>query len=192
MKSESSDRLDRIEAVIAEMAIEEKERRQAAEERSREADKRMESLDRYTRRIGKQVGSIGNNHGHITEEFFYVALAKTLQFAGIQFNKILKNIKSKSVRTEFEFDILLINGTAIALVEVKYHPHLNDLQKLVTDKVEKFRRLFPEYANHKLYLGLAGYTFHDALLLEAKTLGVGTLQRDGKVLECNTENMKAF
>ncbi|MDR3182169.1 MAG: hypothetical protein LBT89_04475, partial [Planctomycetaceae bacterium] len=62
MKSESSDRLDRIEAVIAEMAMEEKERRRAAEERSREADKRMESLDRYTRRIGKQVGSIGNNH----------------------------------------------------------------------------------------------------------------------------------
>ncbi|MDR3182659.1 MAG: hypothetical protein LBT89_07035 [Planctomycetaceae bacterium] len=78
----------------------------------------------------------------MSEDFFYSALAKKQLFAGIQFDKILKNVKPPTARTDIEYDILLINGTAVALIEVKYLPHLNDLKKLVTDKVEKFRRLY--------------------------------------------------
>lgn len=55
-----------------------------------------------------------------------------------------------------EFDIILINGTSVAIIEIKYKVRPNDIEKLFK-KMENFRILFPIYKNYKLYAGMAGF-----------------------------------
>ena len=48
--------------------------------------------------------------------------------------KIWKNI---AVKTQEEYDLFLTNGEVIAIIEVKYKAHLNDIDKLS----RKFKQL---------------------------------------------------
>jgi hypothetical protein len=91
-----------------------------------------------------------------------------------------------------EFDIIMFNGSSVAIIEAKYRAHQNLLEHLTTKKVQNFRTLFPEFARHKVYLGIAGMSFNDEVINDAKKFGVGILKQKGDTIECDTENIKAY
>ncbi|GHT32774.1 hypothetical protein FACS1894214_4710 [Planctomycetales bacterium] len=70
--------------------------------------------------------------------------------------------------------------------------HPNDLQKLITKRLKEFRNLFPEYKGHKIFLAVAGMAFDERVQEDAKAAGVAVLKQQGKVMICDTENMKEF
>jgi Holliday junction resolvase-like predicted endonuclease len=91
-----------------------------------------------------------------------------------------------------EFDVVMYNGTSIAIIEIKYRVHQDFLNTLATSKVENFRKLFPMYAKHKIYLGIASMSFNKEVISEAKKLGIGILKQKGDTIEYDTEYMKAY
>jgi hypothetical protein len=93
---------------------------------------------------------------------------------------------------EDNFDILLFNGSSVAIIETKYRAHQNSLEHLTTQKIQNFRTLFPTYAKHKIYLGIASMSFNKEVINEAKKLGIGILKQKGDTIECDAENIKAY
>ena len=62
----------------------------------------------------------------------------------------------------------MVNGKNIAIIEVKYKAHKDDVDRLVHKKYENFKKLFPEYSNFKHHLALASFKVHDDVIKQAR------------------------
>ncbi len=119
----------------------------------------------------------------IAEEFFYNSLAHTQTLAGIHYDFLGKNWKRSAGAIEDAYDIVMINGKDIAIIEVKYKAHESDLTKLLTKKYENFKKLFPIYKDYNHHLVLATFSLYDDLTEQALEAGVIVLQRKGDTVE---------
>ncbi|GMO15590.1 MAG: hypothetical protein Ta2A_25780 [Treponemataceae bacterium] len=171
---------------------EDREAMRGIRESQRKTDEQIRKTHTEIEKISKLFGGHERNTGAVTEEYFADALTKKMTFAGMTFDTIARNVNLCRGKLQDEFDIVMYNGSSIALIEAKYKAHENDLAKLVTSKVQNFRTLFPHYANYKIYLGLASMAFYDDLISKAKELGVGILKRHGKTIEFSAENIRAY
>jgi hypothetical protein len=158
----------------------------------KETDRQMKETDKKLERLGIKVGGISDNIGHHAEQYFQDILEQTLSFGGIKYDEMIPNIKHRSKKGEIEFDIALVNGKSIALIEVKNRIHPSDVRKFAEERIEVFRRFFPEFKRHKAYLGIAGFSFSKAVLEEAKRYGMGVIKQVGKGLEIKADNLRAY
>ena len=78
-----------------------------------------------------------------------------------------------------EYDLLLHNGNAVAIIEIKYKAEKEDVEETLK-KVENFRKLFSQFQNYALYLGLAGLSVKKSAEKEALKQGVGIIKQEGK------------
>ncbi|GMO66219.1 MAG: hypothetical protein Ta2A_14310 [Treponemataceae bacterium] len=155
----------------------------------RKADKK---LDKRIKAVTENLGGMSNSNGLMTEEYFANSLKTKMTFGKMHFDTIARNVNLVRGELEDEFDIVMYNGNSVALIEAKYKAREDDLQTLVTSKIENFRILFPSYANYAIYLGLASMSFDDNTITKAKKLGVAILRQNGQSIEINTENIRAY
>lgn len=143
--------------------------------------------------LSKNIGGVSNSNGAYAEEFFYNALEKTKTMGGIKFDAINKNVNFSKKGINGEFDIVLINGDAIGLVESKYKVKKDDIDNLITKKPTSFRLLFPEYKDYKFYLGIAGMSFESKKIEDqAHQAGIAILKQKGDVLLMDDKNLKVY
>jgi len=90
-----------------------------------------------------------------------------------------------------EYDIVMYNHTSVALIEVKYKTHINDIPK-VLKKAETFRILFPNYQGCKIYLGLASMSFYPELEKECINHGIAVIKQVGDTVVINDEGLKVY
>jgi len=157
----------------------------------------QKETDRQLKENARQIGGISNSNGDFAEEFFYNSLEKTMTFAGIHFDSIDNNLARKKTmpdKTEIkaQFDIALLNGDSIALIEAKYKADLEDVEEMVEKKVPNFKFLYPEYATRKLYLGIGSLVLKDRVVQEAKKLGIGLMGQRGDAVEYKTDWVRAY
>jgi len=156
-----------------------------------EAD-RKDDFDRRMKEIRETLGGWANNHGSFAEEYFYNSFEKGKQnFFGEKFDKIEKNVKGIKKGYQDEYDLLLINGKTIGIVEVKFKAHKYDVPKILK-KVETFRENFPMYKNHKVYLGLASMAFYPVLEQECIKKGIAIIKQMGDTVVINDKHLKVF
>ncbi len=148
-----------------------------------QADRRQEQADKRLDKVAKLMGNISNNQGDIAEEFFYNSLAAKPILAGIHYDFIDKNTTRRKSNIEDEYDILMVNGKDIAIIETKYKAHVRDIEKLVHKKYENFKKLYPEYKNYTHHLGLASFNINEEVKEEAFKNNVILLQRKGDLIE---------
>ncbi|MFZ2967735.1 MAG: hypothetical protein WA080_01625 [Sulfuricurvum sp.] len=146
-------------------------------------DERFEDLRTSNKRMGILLGNISNNQGDVAEEFFYNSLEEKKDLAGIHYDFIDKNASRSKGNLRDEFDIVMVNGKDIAIIEVKYKAHEKDLEKLLTKKQENFRELFPIYKDYTHHLALASFYMPPELKEKALENNVIVLQRKGDVIE---------
>ena len=157
---------------------------------SQEFDKRMEKLENKLNKIGSMVGSISNNQGDVTEEYFVNSLKDCLKVGTINFDYLIENFVAKKGHNILaEYDILLVNGESVAIVEVKYKAHIKDLEKL-PKKIEELKNL-PQYKDYKVYAGIATFFATNDLVKKAKEQGYFILQRKGDVIITHSQNLRA-
>lgn len=133
------------------------------------------------KRVGIDFGNMKKNQGFVAEEFFFNSLLDNPHLGGIHFDDITKNQFKHRGNVQEEYDIVMTNGDAIGIVEVKYKAHENDLEKLER-KMHNFKKLFPIYANFKLYGAIASFHFYDKAKQTALENGFFVLQRSGNVI----------
>ena len=102
---------------------------------------------------------------------------------GVHYDFIEPNAHRRKNKIEDEYDILLVNGKDIAIVEVKYKAHTNDVERLINKKYTNFKKLYPEYKDYNHHLGLASFNINDDVKESASQNNVILLQRKGDIIE---------
>ena len=180
------DKLDRIEEILAKLAIsqsETDEQMKKTDERMKKTDELMDKLIKQTKKTDKYVGNMGKNNGFIAEEFFVNSLSKTFEVGGIKYDDLYPNLSRKTKKLQGEFDIVMVNGKDVAIIETKYKAHESDVDDLIGKKHQTFKKLFPQYNNYNHHLMLASFYVYDDLMAKAMNNNVTILQRVGDVLE---------
>ncbi|GHV60829.1 hypothetical protein FACS1894195_0270 [Bacteroidia bacterium] len=184
-----AERQEAFEKLQEKNAIEADKRR---EKEFAEWHARWKKIEEAQANLAKEIGGIANNNGYFAEDFFINALQQKKTFAGIRYDHVESNIKPLNDKLQDKFDIVMYSGSSIAIIEIEYFAQPDFLTTLTTKKVQNFRKLFPNYAKHKIYLGIASMSFNAEVIKGAKKLGIGILQQKGDTLECDTDHIKAY
>jgi len=158
-------------------------------------EKSSEEFDRRIKEQSKLINGISESNGDMAEATIYNSLERDMTFAGIKFDDIDKNWKrsSKKLNLRGEYDVVLENGDTVALIETKYKVRKKDITELFKKEVaNKFRKLFPDYKDYKILLGIGGMSFEDDAIKEAKENGVGIIKVVGDKVEYHTEGIKEY
>jgi hypothetical protein len=161
-------------------------------ESSRKLDEQIADTNKTVKAVSLQMGGMANSNGDSAEAYFYNALGDTMQFGSQHYDIVEPDVRRTINGVRDQFDIVMYNGTSIAIIEVKYKADLDDFDALVTKKVKNFRAFFPQYSGHQVYLGLGSMSFDAKVIAHARNLGVGILEQKGGVLETDTANMRAY
>ena len=154
-----------------------------------ETEKRLKETDKQLKKLGTLLGSISNNQGDVAEEYFINSLKDKLKVANMDFDYLVPNYIIEGKHIQDEYDILLVNGESVAIIEVKYKVHPNDIKKL-PKKIANLKKL-PQYKNYKVYAGIAGFKIPKEAIKEANDQGYFVLQRKGNVIQTYADNLKA-
>jgi hypothetical protein len=145
----------------------------------------QKELSRKLESIGIHLGNITRNQGDVAEEFFFHSLVNDTRLGTIHFDDVTKNMSKHRGKLQEEYDLVLTNGDAVAVVEVKYKAHEKDLDKLER-KMRNFKALFPIYQSFKQYGAIASFHINEDAKREALERGYFVLQRCGELV--HTEN----
>ena len=160
-------------------------------------EKEWEKYEKRMKRMEEEMGAWSNNHGSFAEEYFYNSFDEGKQnFFGEQFDDIEKNLKPQSmifdgVKLKDEYDIVLFNHSSVAIIEVKFKAHENDIAKTLK-KAETFRVLCPDYKDYKIYLGLASMSFYPELEEKCTQQGIAIIKQVGDMVVINDAHLKVF
>jgi hypothetical protein len=173
-----------------------KESRANFEESRADFDRRMKKsdadFDRRMKIFEDTVGSWSNNMGFYAEEYFFNSFEKGKRnFFGEKFDEIEKNVKGLKNGFKDEYDVLLLNGKSVGIVEVKFRAHKNDIPRII-NKADTFRKNFPDFANHQVFIGLATLSFSPALEQECINKGIAIVKQVGETIIINDKHLKVF
>lgn len=172
---------EELKMLVASLAISQ----QKTDAQLKETDAQLKETDRKLNKVAKMLGGIGSNQGDVAEDFFYNSLIKDNHLGCLTFDDVTKNMSKHRGQLQEEYDIFLTNGNAIAIIEVKYKAHLEDISKLER-KFNNFKKLFPIYKDYKLYGAMASFYFNQETKDELLKQGYFVVERSGDLVK--TEN----
>jgi vacuolar-type H+-ATPase subunit I/STV1 len=141
--------------------------------------------------IGRQLGDLGLVQGEVAEDLFFRNLRYIFkEKRDIIFADVKRNLKK---RGSGEYDIVAVNGDAVLVIEVK-----NKLQKRMVDtfvdkKLPKFKEIFPEYRDRRLFGGVGALVVKDDVGRYAEKAGLYVLTQtsEGGAALVNRKNFRA-
>jgi Holliday junction resolvase-like predicted endonuclease len=188
---------DELKALVASLAVAQRVTdeqiklnaiaQKATDEQMKRTDEQMKRTDEKFERMGITLGNVTNNQGDVAEEFFLNSLLKDNHLGSIHFDDVARNMEKHRGQIQEEYDLVMTNGDAIGIVEVKYKAHKNDLDKL-DRKMQNFKKLFPIYQNYKQYGAIASFHINDEAKKEALKRGYFVLQRSGDLLHTESSD----
>ncbi|MDR2579803.1 MAG: hypothetical protein LBC85_02265, partial [Fibromonadaceae bacterium] len=118
-----------------------------AEQRKVEYEKSKADMEAYLKALGDKIdktdnkvehaktdiAGISNSNGLAAEDYFYNSLEKTLTLGGLHFDyaqrgnrRTRKTPDGKKIKVKGQYDVLLVNGDSVAIVEIKYKADKED------------------------------------------------------------------
>ena len=136
-------------------------------------------------------GASEKNKGDIAEEFFYKYLKRNMSLNNIEYDDIEPQLRrhKKKLNIQGEYDIVMINGSSLAVIEVKHKGHLNDLKKLKEKMIPTFRLLFPEYKDYTLSVAFATFFATEEMEDYAQKNDIYMIERKGDTVITKNENI---
>jgi hypothetical protein len=156
-----------------------------------QTDEKLSALADQLAKTERILSGIGINLGDAAEDFFAHSLQEKKMLGDKQFDAVALQLKAHKGKVQDEFDIVLYNGDAVGLVEVKHKVHPSDIENLLHRKLRNFRLLFPMHASSSFYLGIAGMSFPREVAVLAEKAGIGVLRQKGDVLVMN-RNLRPY
>ncbi len=187
-------RLDRIEKGIEKLfegisALQESQAK--TDEQLSRTDEQLSKTIKKLDDIGRQLGDLGLVQGEVAEDLFFRNLRYLFkEKRDIIFADVKRNLKK---RGSGEYDIVAVNGDAVVVIEVK-----NKLQKRMVDtfvdkKLPKFKEIFSEYRDRRLFGGMGALVVKDDVGRYAEKAGLYVLTQssEGGAALVNRKNFKA-
>ena len=166
-------------------------KRQAeAEARLARTEALVAETSRKVEKVSKMYGGMSTSQGDFAENFFTNSLQRTLSIGGIEFDSMSAPLLLGKKGKTREFDIVMVNGASVAIVEIKYKANLADLDQ-VAAQVKAYRERQPAHKDFAIYAGLASLSVNRSIVKAARERGFFVLQQVGETLEVTTEGMRA-
>jgi len=165
--------------------------------RQEEAERKSAELRDSIKETQKILSGMGVSNGMVAEELVYRSLQKNMTFGGVVFDRISYPLHQSITlpdgkKVEGEFDVVLLNGTSAAIIDVKYRVRKEDIAYLVDVQMPKFKVVLPQYKDYKMYLGLGGMAFEKDTEQEALQRGIGVLRLNDDFVEVRDEGVKVW
>jgi hypothetical protein len=191
---ENERRMQENERILNEKFAETDRRMQETDRRMQETDRMIKKLNGDVDKLCAQVGGIDENQGHHAEQYFQDILAGKLTFGGQKYDTMIPNLEcfGKGGVSLIEFDIVLVNGKSVAIIETKNRIHPKFVRQFVEERLPKFREYFPGFSKYKAYLGIAGFSFSKKVMEEARKYGIGVIRQAGDSVEITAERLKVY
>ncbi len=154
-------------------------------------DAKMAKSDAQFDTMKKMLDGVSKNQGSVAEEYFYKSLSKLPSLGGIRFDRVTPHFVAGRKGKQQEYDVVLVNGNSVAVVEVKYKAHVNDLPQ-VHAQVARFKEDCPEFKTYAIYGGIAGLSMPDEVAKAALAQGLFVLSREGRSLTVQAQGMRAL
>jgi hypothetical protein len=142
--------------------------------------------------LNDNVGGIGRSNGSFAEEYFSSAFENGQRiFFGEKFDYIEKRLKGIEPGYKTDYDIVLINGKTVGIIEVKYKgkpEHISEVLK----KADSFRVNYPRYVNHQIYLAFAAMSFEDDVENTCHRIGIAIVKQIGNAVVIVDDKLAVF
>ena len=124
----------------------------------------QKEIDKDRKQMNKQWGELANKMGTIVEDIVAPAVRPVVtKYFNCDINYFAINVRKKIKDLQDEFDVIAVSEDKVFLVEVKSTPKLEYVY-LFKEKLERFRKLFPEYNDKKLIPIFASLRFEDSVI----------------------------
>ena len=178
-------------ARAAELTTQLQESAKEAAARAAEADKRFEETKAVVERVSKDIGRLGNRLGEWVESMVEPSAVRILQSRGIEVHEVMSRARAKRNGEAIEVDLLAVNDNQAVVIECKSQLETEDVTKLLGD-MEKFKRLFPRYAEARVMGALACMTVKEAVAQRAIDAGFFLITPNGNNVDiANDASFKA-
>ncbi len=152
---------DRIIKENAEQMKETDRKFQETDRKFQETDRKIQEnaaqLKQTERLLRQQVGDLTRRLGEFVEEMVKPAAVRLFRERGIDVHRIVRHLEAtdEQLKLSMEIDLFVTNQEACVLIEVKSNLSIDDVNEHL-ERMEKFKLLFPEYANKKTFGAVAG------------------------------------
>ena len=141
--------------------------------------------------MGIRLGNMGQNQGAVAEEFFYNILQAKPTLGGVHYDDIFHSIRSFSGKLQDEYGVVMVNGQSVALIEVKYVVHPQNIDKTITG-IANYRTLFPQHKDYAICSAIAGFKIAPHVAELAKERELMVLKRAGDSTEVDAGTPHRF
>ena len=143
--------------IIKENAEQMKETDRKFQETDRKIQENAAQLKQTERLLRQQVGDLTRRLGEFVEEMVKPAAVRLFRERGIDVYRIVRHLEAtdEQLKLSMEIDLFVTNQEACVLIEVKSNLSIDDVNEHL-ERMEKFKLLFPEYANKKTFGAVAG------------------------------------
>lgn len=139
-----------------------------------------EEMDRVLKDLSRQVGALGSKWGEFVEGLVAPACEWLFAERGIPVSSVSQRVKAKRPGgRNMEIDILVVNGNAVVLVEVKSRLTVADVRDHM-ERLAQFKEFFPVYANHEVIGAVAGITSEEGAEAFARNQGMFVIAQSGE------------
>ena len=124
----------------------------------KETDRQLKETDRQLKETARQLketdSRFNSQWGKLVESLVEGNIAQKFAERDIQVQGTTQRAKKTFDGKQYEFDIIVHNGDEIIAVEVKTTLDVEKVKHFI-EKLKCFKKVFPEYANKKVYGAVA-------------------------------------
>ena len=167
-----------LRRAMAELIEQSKESARRMAESRAEVDKRMAETERYIKDLGRRFGDLGNRLGEFVEGMVRPGLVRLLRERGIDVHETFRDLSKRQGKEAAQIDLMAVNETDAVAVEVKSRLTVEAVDEHLR-RMEKFRRLFPRYANLRVFAAVAAMVIDDEASAYAEEKGLFVIGQAG-------------
>lgn len=164
----------------AEYERQDRERRAEYERQMQETDRRMKETDRKIDRLGGRLGEF-------VEGLVAPACKSLFLQWGIPVHQVSRRVEADLPGgRHMEIDLFVVNGDAVALVEVKSKLTVEDVREHL-ERLAQFKSFFPRYDDCRTFGAVAGMVIEENVRRFAIHQGLFVIEQAGETLRMANE-----
>ncbi|MEO5339212.1 MAG: hypothetical protein H7837_01650 [Magnetococcus sp. MYC-9] len=160
---------------------------QETDRQFKETDRQFKETDRRLQEVSTLVGNLSGRWGEFVEGLVAPACETLFAQRGIPVHKVSRQVKAKlSGGRHMEIDVLVVNTTAVVLVEVKSRLTTEHVREQLVN-VAEFREFFSEYADKQVFGAVAGIVIDENADRFAMKQGLFVIEQAGDTVRIANE-----
>ncbi|CAN2042437.1 DUF3782 domain-containing protein [Candidatus Magnetomoraceae bacterium gMMP-15] len=152
-----------------------------------ETDKKFRKTDNEIERVSKNIDNLGGKWGKFVEGLVAPGVIRMFNERGIEIESTSQRVKVSRGSDKMEIDILGVNTEYVMLIEVKSTLGVDDVNDHL-DRMSKFKRVMPEYADRKVIGAVAGIIIEEGVDKFAYRKGFFVIVQSGESVQILNDN----